>query len=241
MPYVPPELREHRGELQAAREGELPELVELTTSAATSTCTPRLGRAGNDRGDGARGAERGYEYLAITDHSATHGFGNDVTPDELRRQIERIRGRRRMTGSVLAGTETNVLPDGSVDYEDDLLEQLDWVVASVHTSFGMSEREMTERMVPAMEHPLVDVIGHPTGRLIGRREPYAIDIDSVIGGGRDRHVPRDQRQPGPARPERHLRPRGRGGGRDVAIDSDAHRPTPSPTCATGSPRRAAAG
>ena len=76
--------------------------------------------------------------------------------------------------------ETNVLPDGALDYEDDLLAQLDWIVASVHTSFGMSEREMTDRMVAAMEHPLVDVIGHPTGRLIGRREPYAIDVDRVI-------------------------------------------------------------
>ena len=82
--------------------------------------------------------------------------------------------------TVLAGSEVNVLPDGSLDYEDELLERLDWVVASMHTSFRMGEQEMTERMIRAMEHPLVDAIGHPTGRLIGRREPYALDLDAVI-------------------------------------------------------------
>ena len=81
---------------------------------------------------------------------------------------------------MLAGTESNVLLDGSLDYEDSVLEQLDWVVASLHTSFRMSEKEQTERMLRAMEHPLADVIGHPTGRLIERREPYPIDIDKVI-------------------------------------------------------------
>ena len=126
--------------------------------------------------------ERGYAYLAVTDHSATHGFGNHVTPDELKRQIERVAEvNARIEGiTVLAGTETNVLPDGSVDYEDDLLAQLDWVVASVHTSFNMREENMTERVVAALEHPLVDVLGHPTGRLIGRREPYALDVGQVI-------------------------------------------------------------
>jgi DNA polymerase (family 10) len=123
---------------------------------------------------------RGYTYLAITDHSATHGFGNHVTPDDLRRHMEKIRAVEIKGLDLLAGTETNVLPDGSVDYDDDLLEQLDWVVGSVHTSFRMPEKEMTARMVAAMEHPLVDAIGHPTGRLIGRREPYAVDVDALI-------------------------------------------------------------
>ena len=126
--------------------------------------------------------ERGYKYLAVTDHSATHGFGNHVTPDELKRQIERVaKVNEKIEGiTVLAGTETNVLPDGTVDYEDDLLAQLDWVVASVHTSFNMREENMTARVITALEHPQVDVLGHPTGRLIGRREPYALDLDAVI-------------------------------------------------------------
>jgi DNA polymerase (family 10) len=129
----------------------------------------------------AAAIERGYEYIAITDHSATHGFGNDVQPDELRRQIERIHELDAATDGIriLAGSEVNVLPDGSLDYEDGLLAELDWVMASLHSSFRMGEREQTERMIRAMEHPLVDAIGHPTGRLIDRREPYALDIEAV--------------------------------------------------------------
>ncbi len=123
----------------------------------------------------------GYGYIAITDHSATHGFGNDVQPDELRRQTERIRELDAETDGIriLAGSEVNVLPDGSLDYEDDLLAELDWVVASLHSSFRLDEREQTERMIRAMEHPLVDAIGHPTGRLIDRRRPYALDVEEV--------------------------------------------------------------
>jgi DNA polymerase (family 10) len=82
--------------------------------------------------------------------------------------------------TLLAGSEVNVDTDGSLDYSDELLEELDWIVASLHSSFRMGEREQTDRMVAAMEHPLVDAIGHPTGRLIGRREPYALDIERVV-------------------------------------------------------------
>jgi DNA polymerase (family 10) len=124
--------------------------------------------------------ELGYEYIAITDHSASHGFGDDVQPDALLRRLEEIRSLPELGIQVLAGTETNVLPDGSLDYADDVLEQLDWVIASLHTSFRLSEKKQTDRMLRAMEHPLVDAIGHPTGRLLERREPYAIDIDRVI-------------------------------------------------------------
>ena len=93
--------------------------------------------------------ERGYEYIAITDHSATHGFGNDVSPDELRRQIERVRAADAAIDGIriLAGSEVNVLPDGSLDYEDDLLAQLDWIVGSLHSSFRIGESEQTERMI----------------------------------------------------------------------------------------------
>jgi DNA polymerase (family 10) len=128
----------------------------------------------------ARG--RGYEYLAITDHSASHGFGNAVSPQELRRQIERVHeANLGVEGlELLAGSEVNILPDGSLDYEDSLLGDLDWVVASVHTSFSMSEQAMTERMIAAVEHPLVDAIGHPTGRKIESRSPHAVDLDAVF-------------------------------------------------------------
>src|SRR5205814_1508450 len=124
---------------------------------------------------------RGYAYLAVTDHSASHGFGNDVQPERLRERIEEVRelnsGRRGFR--VLAGSEVNILPDGSLDYDDELLAELDWVVASVHTSFNISERAMTERVVTAIEHPLVDCIGHVSGRLIGRREPYRVDVERI--------------------------------------------------------------
>jgi DNA polymerase (family X) len=186
LAYIEPELREDRGELSAARLSEgtgLPQLIELTDIKGDLHCHTVASDGRNTIEQMALGArERGYEYVAITDHSASHGFGDDVSPDRLREQIERVReiddgieGIR-----VLAGSEVNILPDGSLDYEDDLLAELDWVIASVHTSFGMSEQAMTERMIAAVDHPLVDAIGHPTGRLIGRREPYALDVQALF-------------------------------------------------------------
>jgi DNA polymerase (family 10) len=183
LEYIPPELRENRGELDAARKHQLPRLIELSdirgdlhmhTVASDGRFTIE------QMAEAAR--ERGYEYIAITDHSATHGFGNDVQPDELRRQIERVHEADAAIEGIriLAGSEVNVLPDGTLDYADEVLEQLDWVIASLHTSFRMKEKEMTTRMIHAMEHPLVDAIGHPTGRKIELREPYALDIEKVV-------------------------------------------------------------
>jgi DNA polymerase (family 10) len=110
------------------------------------------------------------------------GFGNDVSPAALVRQIELIRAANGAIEGIelLAGSEVNVLPDGSLDYDDELLAALDWTIASVHFSFRMPEREMTARMIAAIEHPLVDAIGHPTGRKIEARPPYALGIERVI-------------------------------------------------------------
>jgi DNA polymerase (family 10) len=183
LPWIPPELREGRGELEAAAEGRLPELIGLEDIRGDLHCHTTLSDGKHDLEAMVEGARaRGYEYLAITDHSATHGFGNSVDADTLRAQVERVRRLdARLDGfTVLIGTETNVLPDGSLDYADELLAQLDWVIASVHTSFGMREREMTDRIVAAIEHPLVDAIGHPTGRKIETRDPYPVDIERVI-------------------------------------------------------------
>jgi len=181
MQYIPPELRENRGELEAAREDRLPELIELGDIRGDLHMHTTLsdGHASVEEMAGAA-RELGYEYVAITDHSASHGFGDDVQPDALLRRLEEIRTLPDLGITVLAGTETNVLPDGSVDYADHVLEQLDWVIASLHTSFRLNEKKQTERMLRAMEHPLVDAIGHPTGRLLERREPYPLDIDRVI-------------------------------------------------------------
>jgi DNA polymerase (family 10) len=183
LAYIEPELRENRGELEAARTGSLPQLIELQEIRGDLHSHTIASDGHNTIEEMALAArERGYEYLAITDHSASHGFGNDVSPEQLRRQIELVHEMNaRIQGiELLAGSEVNILPDGSLDYEDELLQELDWIVASVHTSFGMSEQAMTERMIKAVEHPLVDAIGHPTGRLIERRDPYAIELDAVF-------------------------------------------------------------
>ncbi|HEV7753115.1 MAG TPA: DNA polymerase/3'-5' exonuclease PolX, partial [Baekduia sp.] len=181
LPWIPPELREDRGELEPGF--VVPDLVEVADLKGDLHCHTIASDGRNTAEEMARGAlDRGLEYVAITDHSATHGFGNDVSPDGLKRQIELVRGiNERLDGiEVLVGTETNILPDGSPDYDEDLLAQLDWVVGSVHTSFGMSSADMTRRIVTAMEHPYVDCIGHLTGRKIERRPPYELDADAIF-------------------------------------------------------------
>jgi DNA polymerase (family 10) len=180
--YVEPELREGRGELRAAREGALPALVGLDDVRGDLHSHTTLSDGRDTLEEmAAAGRKRGYAYMAITDHSASHGFGDHVTAERLWQRIEEIaawnegvRGFR-----LLAGSEVNIGLDGSLDYPDDLLEALDWVLASVHTSFAISEKEMTARVLAAIENPRVDCIGHLTGRLIGRREPYAIDVEAV--------------------------------------------------------------
>src|SRR3954447_21165059 len=185
LDWIPPELREGRGELEAATPGGagLPDLIELDDLRGDLHCHTTLSdgrQTAEQMADAARA--RGFEYLAITDHSASHGFGDHVSDDALRARIDEIRSLNETLDGfeLLVGTESNILTDGSLDYPDDLLEQLDWVIASVHTSFGMDERAMTDRMIAAIEHPLVDAIGHPTGRKIETRAPYALDVERVI-------------------------------------------------------------
>jgi DNA polymerase (family 10) len=227
LSYIDPELRENRGELQAARAGELPHLIELADIRGDlHSHTIASDGLGTIEEMALAARERGYEYLAITDHSAGHGFGNDVSPEQLRRQIELVReADARVDGiELLAGSEVNILPDGSLDYDDQLLAQLDWVLASVHTSFAIGERAMTERVIAAIEHPLVRAIGHPTGRLIERRQPYAIDLDAVFAAAARTHTMLEIN----ANPDRrdlsdvHARAAARAGV-TIVIDSDAHR------------------
>ncbi len=180
--YIEPELREGRGELKAAREGKLPDLIELADIKGDLHSHTTLSDGRNSLEEMAEAArDRGYKYLAITDHSASHGFGDHVTPERLWERIEEVRawnkGQRGFR--LLSGSEINIGLDGSLDYPDDLVAALDWVVASVHTSFSVSKQQMTERVVAAIENPDVDCIGHLTGRLIGRREPYGIDVEAV--------------------------------------------------------------
>ena len=180
LPWIPPELREDRGELAFTSAGDVPDLIvqeDLKGDLHMHTTASDGRNSIEQMALAAR--ERGLEYIAITDHSATHGFGNHVTPDHLRRQIEAVREvNARVEGiEVLIGTETNIGLDGHPDYDDDLLAELDWVIASVHTAFGS---EPTRRILTAIEHPWVDAIGHPTGRKLERRPPYAVDMDQVI-------------------------------------------------------------
>jgi DNA polymerase (family 10) len=182
--YIEPELREGRGELKAARAGELPDLVAVEDVRGDLHCHTTLSDGRNTLEEMAAAArDRGYEYLALTDHSATHGFGNHVTDEQLWQRIEAVRewneGKRGFR--LLAGTEANIGLDGALDYPDDLVDALDWTIGSVHTSFSVSEKEMTARVLTAIENPGVDCIGHLSGRLIGRREPYGIDIEAVVG------------------------------------------------------------
>jgi DNA polymerase (family X) len=184
--YVEPELREGRGEVAAAAlDGGrgLPRLIALEDLKGELHCHTTASDGKNEIEDMAYAArDLGYEYLAITDHSATHGFGNEVSPERLEEQIERIHAANLAIEGIelLAGSEVNILPDGSPDYSDELLAKLDWAIGSVHTSFAMDERAMTDRIVAAVEHPSIDAIGHLTGRKIETRPPYAVDVERVI-------------------------------------------------------------
>jgi DNA polymerase (family 10) len=183
--FIVPELREGRGELEAAREGRLPNLVtrEMIKGDLHSHTTLSDGKATLEEMAEAA-MDLGYAYLALTDHSASHGFGNNVTAERLWKRIEEVREfNEALEGNdfrLLVGSEVNIGTDGSLDYDDDLLAELDWVIASIHTSFRDDAEFMTSRMITAIEHSEVDCIGHPTGRLLTRRDPYPLDIEKVI-------------------------------------------------------------
>lgn len=186
--YIEPELREDRGELEAARADRLPQLVTEADVRGELHCHTTLSDGRNTLEEMAAAArERGLDYMAITDHSASHGFGNAVSDDELRARIEEIAAYNEQLAAagvkdfrLLAGSEVNIGLDGSLDYPDELLERLDWVIASVHSSFSTDAAVMTARIKTAIENPRVDCIGHLTGRLLGRREGYPVDIEELL-------------------------------------------------------------
>ncbi len=183
MDYIEPELREDRGELEAALKHTLPALVRAADLRGDLHCHTTASDGTASIEEMAQAAiEAGYEYLVITDHSASMGFGADVSADQLRFQIERVREVDATLDdfTLLVGSEVNVLPDGSLDYPDEVLAELDWIVASVHTSFRMPEAEMTARIVRAIEHPYVDCMGHLSGRKILQRAPYEFDFEAVL-------------------------------------------------------------
>lgn len=183
LAWVPPELREDRGELQL-KPGEVPELIELSDLRGDLHLHSMKsdGRATIEQ-MALAARDLGHEYLCITDHSASHGFGDHVTPAELERTIEEVAElNARLAGiTVLAGSEINIGVDGTLDYPDELVARLDWVVASVHTAFAS---DPTARIIAACEHPSVDLIGHPTGRKIEQRAAYDVDVAAVIAAAK---------------------------------------------------------
>jgi DNA polymerase (family 10) len=234
--YIEPELREGRGELEAARGDSLPDLVtrEMIRGDLHSHTTLSDGRATLEEMAEAA-IELGYEYLAITDHSASHGFGNDVSPAALEERIAEIAdlnakfGRSRSKAKkgfrLLSGSEVNIGTDGSLDYDDDLLDRLDWVIASVHTSFRDDQEFMTERLLAAIENPLVDCIGHLTGRLLNQRDPYPVDIEALVQAAAE-HGTAMEINGNPRRRDLsdvHAR-LAAGAGVQIALTTDAHDP-----------------
>jgi DNA polymerase (family 10) len=188
MDWVPPELRENRGEIEAARGHALPDLVRLEQirgdlHAHTDWSDGKLTL--EQLVEGARA--KGYGYLNVTDHSPAVGFGMGLDAGRLRRQIERVRElAATLDGfTLLVGAEVDILKDGSLDYSDELMEELDVVVASLHASHRLSEADQTKRLCAAMENPHVDLIGHPTARMLGRREAYPMDMEAVVAKARE--------------------------------------------------------
>lgn len=223
LPPIPPELRENRGELDL---NEIPPLITIEDLRGDLHMHTVASDGRNTIEEMARAAlKRGYEYIAITDHSASHGFGNHVEPDELRRQTERVREVNDAIDGieVLIGTESNIHTDGRLDYDDDLLAELDWVIASVHTRFSMPAEQMTARVIAACEHPSCDAIGHLTGRKIESRPPYAIDVDAVFEAAARTHTMLEINSAGDRRDlnDVHARAAAQAGVR-ILIDSDAH-------------------
>jgi DNA polymerase (family 10) len=183
LPWIPPELREDSGEIEAARARRLPTLITLDDVRGDLHCHTNA-TDGHHTVEALvqAAAARGYEYVGVTDHSRTTRVAGGLAPDEMLAHMHRIRSvaRKHPRIAVLAGAECDILPDGRLDYPDRVLAQLDLVVAAVHTRFKQTKREMTRRLCAALAHPHVHVLGHPTGRLIGEREAYELDLDEVL-------------------------------------------------------------
>ena len=186
LPWIPPEIREGQGEVELAEKGKLPRLVELPDIRGDLQMHTRWSDGSDSAEEMARAAkERGYEYIAITDHSQSLKFVGGVTVEELREHAKLVKQVADKVGiAILMGTECEVHPDGSLDYPDEVLKELDIVLAAVHTRFRMSEAEMTKRMIKAMENPHVDVVAHPTGRLLGQRESYSVNVERLVEAAR---------------------------------------------------------
>ncbi|SPE44734.1 DNA polymerase X family protein [Candidatus Sulfotelmatobacter sp. SbA7] len=183
LDFIPPELRENLGEIEAAASHTLPALVELSDirgDVHMHTVETDGRNTIEEMAEAAR--DRGYEYMAITDHSKNLAFANGLTDERALAHIERIRAvEKKMKGiRIFAGIEVDILGDGELDLSDSVLEQMDIVIASVHSQFNQDRATMTERLLQAVANPNTSLIGHPTGRLLLRRDAYQFDLDAVL-------------------------------------------------------------
>jgi len=191
LPWIAPELREARGELEAAREGRLPHLIELSDIRGDLQVHTNATDGVNDLAEMVEAAHRcEYEYIAITDHTKAVRVAGGLTRAAFHRQfkaIERLQ-KRCPDITILKGAEVDILDDGSLDLDDATLAELDVVVVAVHSKFNLTRAAMTKRIIRALRRPHVQILAHPTGRLIGRREPYQVDLDEIFKAAADHGV-----------------------------------------------------
>ena len=226
LAWIPPELREDRGEIQAAQRQKLPALISLDDIRGDLQMHSKWSDGTNTIEEMARACqERGYEYCAITDHSQSTRVAGGLDAKSFQKQWEEIdKVRQRLDGiALLAGVELDILPDGSLDLPDEVLERFDIVVASVHSRLNMKKAPMTKRILRALAHPAVAILAHPTGRQLQKREPYEVDLEEVFQAAKEHDVALELN----AQPQRldlndvyvH---RARELGVKIAIDTDAH-------------------
>jgi len=183
LPFIPPELREDSGEIEAALEGQLPVLVSLEDIRGDLQMHTIWSDGAHSLADLAAGVRaRGYQYMGVTDHSKSATVAGGMNAEEVLQMMAEVRALNTTLKGfrVLAGCEVDIKGDGSLDFPDEILRQLDLVLVSVHSRFKMRREEMTARIVRAVQHPLVHILGHPTGRLIGERAPYEVDMEAVL-------------------------------------------------------------
>jgi DNA polymerase (family 10) len=197
LPLIPPELREGRGEIEAALKdkGALPGRLDVKDIRGDLHAHTTESDGGDTLEAMVEAAiDRGYEYLAVTDHSRAVGVARGLDEKRLRAQMDEIERlnekleKKKRKFTVLKGTEVDIRADGSLDHPEGVLEELDCVVAAVHSGFSMGADEMTERMLRAMATGLVNIIAHPTGRIVGSREPYEVDMEALMDGAKKHGV-----------------------------------------------------
>ena len=226
LPFIPPELREGTGEVAAARTGRLPRLLEPGDLRGFLHCHTNYSDGSSTVEELALACRAaGYQYVGITDHSQAAAYAGGLTGDDLLRQadeVDEVNGRLEGI-RVLKGVEADILADGRVDFDEQVLGRLDFVIASIHSRFNMSPPEMTARMLAAMDNPFLTIIGHPTGRLLLSRDPYGVDLDALIekaaASGVALEINADPRR---LDLDWRVLPRVKAGGAMISIGADAH-------------------